>query len=165
MASTQSRSCAVSMRPSETAFAVVPERPNSRASDFTRPITPARAAATIAQPELADPRGIADQADDAPVLACFEMRRRGVAAMDRAVKADVDLPLPIFRRRLGEALALRQAGIVDQDVEPAEIGDDLGDHRLDRCVVGDIGAISDRLAALRLDSRATTSFAASAELW
>src|SRR5579864_2114285 len=72
---------------------------------------------------LADPRRVADQADDAAAAAFLEVCPRLVTRMDRAVEAGVDLPPPIFRGRLGEALALGDPSIVDEDVEPTEFGD------------------------------------------
>ena len=147
LASTQFLSCGVSTSPSETVFAVVPERPNSRANDFINAMTPARAAATIAKPELADPRGIAHDADDAAVLGGIEMRCRGMAAVNRTVQASVDLAMPILGLGLDEAPAECEPRIVDQDVEAAEIFDDLVDHRLDGGKVGDVGLISFDLAA------------------
>ena len=132
-------------------LAVVPERPNSRASDFIKPMTPARAAATIGEPGFADARGIADHADDAAVLAGFEMRRGGVAAVDRAIEAGVDLAMPVVRRCFDEALALGEPGIVDQDIEAAEIFDDVIDHRLHGGEVGDVGLVGFGLAAFRGD--------------
>ena len=79
------------------------------------------------------------------------MRRGGVAAMDRAVEARVDLAVPVLRRGLDEALALREPGIVDQDVQRAEILHDIADHRRDGGEVRDVGLIGLRLAARRRD--------------
>ena len=49
-----------------------------------------------------------------PFFAALEVRRGSVAAMDRAVEAGVDLAVPVVRLGLDEALAHREAGIVDR---------------------------------------------------
>ena len=121
-------------------LAVVPERPNSRASDFISATTPARAAATIASPDSPTREELPITLMMRPFLPALEMRRRGVAAMDRAVEAGVDLAAPVLRLGLDEALAQREAGIVDQDVEPAEVLHDRVDHRLHGGKIGDVGA-------------------------
>ena len=46
---------------------------------------------------------------------------------------------------------MREAGIVDEDIEPAEILHDLIDHRLHGGEIGDVGLVGLRLAALRHD--------------
>ena len=71
--------------------------------------------------------------------------------MDRAIEAGVDLAMPVLGLRFHEAPPYRQPGIVDQDVEAAEILDDVIDHRLDRGKIGDVGLISLGLAPLRRD--------------
>src|SRR5262249_59317228 len=86
--------------------------------------------------------------DDAAILAGFEMGRGGMAAMDRAVEAGVDLAAPILGRGLDETPAQREAGVVDQDVEPAEVVDDRGDHGLHGGKIGDVGLIGFRPSTL-----------------
>ena len=132
-------------------LAVVPERPNSRASDFISATTPARAAATIASPDSPTREESPITAMMRPFFAALEMRRRGVAAMDRAVEAGVDLAAPVLRRGLDEALAQREPGIVDEDVRAAEILDDRRDHRGHGGEIRDVGLIGLRLAAGRRD--------------
>ncbi len=67
--------------------------------------------------------------------------------MDRAVKADVDLAAPVLGLGVGETLANGRSGIVDQDIEAAEIFRDLVDHGFDRGEIGDVAAVSLGLAA------------------
>ena len=74
-----------------------------------------------------------------------------MAAVNRAIEAGVDLAMPILGLRLYEALAQRKAGIVDQNVEAAEVFDDLLDHRLDRDKFGDVRLICFGLAAFCRD--------------
>ena len=100
---------------------------------------------------FADARGIADHADDAAVLAGVEMWCRGVAAMDRAVETGIDLAMPIVRFCFHETLADGEPGIVDQDIQAAEIPDDGFDHRLHGGKVGDVGFVGFGLAALGND--------------
>ncbi len=51
----------------------------------------------------------------------------------------------IFQGALGETLVTQDAGVVDQDIDPAPLVHGLLDHGLD-LVVGDIGAVGDGLA-------------------
>jgi hypothetical protein len=97
---------------------------------------------------FADPGGIADHADDAPVPAGLQVRRGGMATMDRAVEAGVDLAAPAFRRCVDETLAHHEARVVDEDIEAAEIADDRTDHRLHGGKIGDVGLIGSCLSAL-----------------
>ena len=71
--------------------------------------------------------------------------------MDGAIEASVDLLLPVVRRRLDKALAQGEPGIVDQDIEAAEILHQLVDHGFDGVEICDVGRISLRLAALAGD--------------
>ena len=104
------------------------------------------------EPRFADTRGIADHADDAAVLAGLEMRRRGMAAVDRAIEAGVDLAVPVVGRCLNEALALGETGIVDRDMfSPPKSVTTVADHRLHGGEIGDVGFVGFGLAALRRD--------------
>ena len=79
------------------------------------------------------------------------MPSRGVAELDGAEKIDVDLAAPFRGRGVLERLADRQPGIVHQNIEAAEVGDDLLSDRLHGNVVGNIGPIGLRLAALGIN--------------
>src|SRR5262249_2401597 len=100
---------------------------------------------------FADTRGIADHAYNAAVLRGFEVRRDSIATMDRAIETGVDLAMPVFRLGLDETLPQRQAGIVDENIEPAEILRDLVNHRLNRRKIGDIRLVGLGLDAFRRD--------------
>ena len=94
------------------------------------------------KPRLSDPRGVSDNAHDPAVAGRAEMGSGRVAAMNRAVKAGIDLAAPIFGSRVEEALAQGQPGIVDQDVQSAEVLDDGVHHLLDGSKIGNIGPIA-----------------------
>ena len=118
--------------PSETVLAVTPTRPHSRAIDFISAITPARAAPTIDSPD-------SPTREELPTMAMMRplppFSRCGAAAWQRWIGAhqvDVDLAAPFVRRRVLERLADRKAGIADEDIEAAEVGDDASDHALAR---------------------------------
>ncbi|MNS93004.1 hypothetical protein D3C72_1271550 [compost metagenome] len=71
--------------------------------------------------------------------------------MDRAHQVDVHHQAEIGQIHLGERLVAQDAGVVHQDVDPAPAGHDLGDHGLDRRLVGDRGRIGHGFAAGGLD--------------
>ena len=86
-----------------------------------------------------------------PRPGCLQQRTGAVAAIERAVEAGIDLLAPIFRRAFAEALAEHQAGVVDEDIQPAEVALDARDHLLDHVSVRDVGLVGFRLAAGLLD--------------
>jgi hypothetical protein len=57
----------------------------------------------------------------------------------RAHQVDVDHQPEVVEAHLGEALVAQDAGVVDQDVDPAPARHDLIDHRGDGGLVGDRG--------------------------
>src|SRR5262245_31077374 len=71
--------------------------------------------------------------------------------MDRAQEARVDLAAPFVGRGVGEALADDEAGVVDEDIEAAELGCCAIDHVLDLPEVGDVGFAGDGPTAPGLD--------------
>ena len=86
-----------------------------------------------------------------PFLADFKMRRGGVAAMDGAVQTGVDLAVPVVGLGFQEALAYREPGIVDQDVEAAKILDDVVHHGFHGGEIGHVGLVGLGLAPFRDD--------------
>ncbi len=76
-----------------------------------------------------------------------------MAAVDCAIEADIDLPVPVFRRRFDESLPQHQTGIIDQNIQPAEIGLDARHHGFDGFEIGDVGLIGPGLAAGLLNLR------------
>jgi len=70
-----------------------------------------------------------------------------VADVEDAVQVDVDLPLPLLGLRLEKELGFDVARVVDDDVEPPELGHDAVDHPADRGVVGHVRLIRRRAAA------------------
>jgi hypothetical protein len=61
--------------------------------------------------------------------------------VDRAIKASIDLAMPVVGRGVDKALPLGDPGIVDEDVEAAEILDDGLDHRRDGGKIRYVGPI------------------------
>jgi hypothetical protein len=81
------------------------------------------------------------------------MRSRRVTAVDRAIKAGIDLLVPVFRRGVVESFAQHEAGIVDQDVQAAKISGDTRHHASDSFEVCDICPVGFGLATGLLDLR------------
>lgn len=86
---------------------------------------------------------------DDRALRLAQLRRGCAAAVKRALDVHAENVVPDF---LGEPVQIgmrdemRGAGAVDQDVEPAEPAKRRGDHRLDRGLVRDVGAMADGLS-------------------
>ena len=101
---------------------------------------PAFAAAACAAPGQPDRAWVEGDGDDAAAAVGFaEMRKSGLAAMERAVEVDVDHRLPAVRRKLRSRADEIASRIVDQDVERTEaLGAGL-DRRLDLGVVANVG--------------------------
>src|SRR5580658_6139633 len=80
---------------------------------------------------LADVAGLADHrgnADD-PAAAPFQhVLERGLGHEERARQVDRDHLLPVFVGHLGHRPVDRDPGVVDQDVQPAMLIDDLAQH-------------------------------------
>jgi len=60
-----------------------------------------------------------------------------------AVQVDGDRTVPVGRLGVDEGAGLVPAGVVDQDVDAAELLHDPVGHRLDAVAVGDVGADRD----------------------
>ena len=71
--------------------------------------------------------------------------------MHRAHQVHVEHQLEVGQFHLGKALVAQDAGVVDQDVDPAPGVDSLLHHCLHRDKIRDGGAIGQRLAASRND--------------
>ena len=56
------------------------------------------------------------------------MRHGGVGGVDQALEVDVDHPLPFLRRRVLDRPQEHLAGVVDDDVEPAQLVDRAADR-------------------------------------
>jgi hypothetical protein len=77
---------------------------------------------------------------------------RGVARRrEVALEVDADHAVPLVLGHVHEHPVAGDAGVVDEDVEAAELVDRLPDHRLRLAEVGDVRAVRDGLTALRLD--------------
>jgi hypothetical protein len=89
--------------------------------------------------------------DDAAVLLLSHDVPYRLGAVDRAEQVHVDDAAKILQRHLGEGLVPQDAGIVHQHVHPAPGVHGLGDHRLDLLEVSDVGAVSQRFTAGRVN--------------
>ena len=65
--------------------------------------------------------GEAADVDDPAAAALFEVRNGGVTAVKDAGEIRVEHAVPFLHRRLGDGLEHANAGVVDQDVEAAEL--------------------------------------------
>jgi hypothetical protein len=70
-----------------------------------------------------------------------------------APQIHVDHRVPLVSVHLGHRTDRHKSGVVDQDVEPAEVGDDYIDGALELLLVGDIEQIGARTAASAGDLR------------
>ena len=82
---------------------------------------------------------IADQVDDAPAALAAHMRHGVAGAAHIAHEFELQRGLPIRLRQAFEDAAGGGAGVVDQDVEPAEMRDRAVDERLGVLRLGQIG--------------------------
>ena len=98
--------------------------------------------------------GVDDAALDRPadLLALVAPVGRGVArGRERALQVHLDHGIPLALVHVGEHAVAQDAGVVDEDVEPAEMRDRRVDHRLGALPAADVLAVGDRLAAGLLD--------------
>ena len=75
------------------------------------------------------------------------MRERRLGDVEEAFDVEVDHPLPLLDRRLERRAEQHHAGVVDDGVEAAELGDGALDQGLGGGAVGDVGLDRERLAA------------------
>ena len=68
-----------------------------------------------------------------------------------ALEVDPDHRVPLLLGGVHQHPVAHEAGVVDQDVEPAELVDRLLHHRRGLLEVGHVGAVRHRPAARRLD--------------
>ncbi|MNE14048.1 hypothetical protein D3C80_1069070 [compost metagenome] len=54
-------------------------------------------------------------------LALLQQRQEGLAALDHAHEVDRDLPVPVFKRQLAEEATRGHPGVVDDDIDTAEL--------------------------------------------
>ena len=91
---------------------------------------------------LRDPPGQRRDVDDAPALALLDQRLRdSLAAVVDAVQVHVDLALPLLVLHLPEVLLTgdkREAGVVDEYVDPSELRDGLFHQLADLLTLCDI---------------------------
>ena len=76
-----------------------------------------------------------------------EMGGRRPADVERALEMDVDHRVPFLFRHFMENDVAQDAGVVNHDVQPTELVDGLGDHRLAGGEIGDTAEIGLGFAA------------------
>ena len=75
------------------------------------------------------------------------MFQRGLRGDEDAADVDVDDAVEFIERGFFERLGDGRAGVVDEDVEPAEVGDGLVDGGFTAVGIGGVGLNGDRLSA------------------
>ena len=113
------------------------------------PTSPIFAAETWARP-IHRRRPLAGDEQDAPIAVLDHRVDDGSRAIERSVENDSPDGLPVVHRQLGEGLVGPDRGIVDENVDPAELGERPGHHRLDLVPLGDVGNDGERLDAAGL---------------
>src|SRR3990170_3836462 len=88
---------------------------------------------------------------DAPAAALYHVRQRRVRAVEYAAQVGRDHLLPLLDTHPADGTVAVDAGVVDQDVDAAELLDRGVDHALDVIRVGDSRLNSDRLLPLVLE--------------
>ena len=79
--------------------------------------------------------------DEGTLLLLAEVEADGTGAVEGAVQVGVDDLVPILDTRIQDASIGRPARVGDEDVDPAELLDDLGDELLDVGVVADVALV------------------------
>jgi hypothetical protein len=95
----------------------------------------------------ADEGTLAGKEQDAPITVLHHRLDDGTGEVQSAVEDNSSDRFPILRRQLGERLVRPDGGIVDQDVDSAELGQRPRRHFLDLVLAGDVGNHGDRLDA------------------
>src|SRR4051794_5297875 len=78
-------------------------------------------------------------------------RQRGVRAVQKPEDVDLDHRAPLVGRRVDDRAEQHHAGVVDEDVEAAELGVGALDEGARLCLVGDVGRDGERAAAGAVD--------------
>src|SRR5579884_84580 len=82
---------------------------------------------------------VADEEEDAAVAVLDHRPDQCAGEVEPGVEHDAAHPLPVFVGQLGEWLVRADRGIVDQDIDAAELGEGLRRQRLDLPALADIG--------------------------
>ena len=99
---------------------------------------------------MAQPRDRGD-VDDSTAPLRFHHRQGVLAGEEGAGEVDVHLLVPDFVREFHRPARLGAPDIVDEDVEPVEIGPDAGKQISDGGLVGDVTGMPREAAPLPLD--------------
>ena len=125
--------------PGQIALTVTPVPAHSRASTRVSDVTPALADAYGARPGSAMIRENRAQVDDAAPAALGHVRADGARAQEWPLQVRIEHRVPVGFAQLLDGTADVVAGVVDQDVDRAERGRDLGRESRDIGLLGDIG--------------------------
>src|SRR6266849_10810333 len=90
-------------------------------------------------------RAVADEEQNAPVAILDHWLDQRARQVERAVENHAPDQLPIRVGRFGERLVRPDRGIVDKDINLAELGQRLGGQRLDLGLYADVGENGDGL--------------------
>ena len=139
------------MRPGAMQLTVMPCGANSADSDLVNPTMPVLAAPTWAR------AGVPRWLDTPPRLMMrphLFLTMCGSTAREQknepsSTTSSTDAPFLVTH--LEERLFAADGGVVDEDVDPAELADHGVDHGLDRGLLGDVGDMHHRLGAGGLD--------------
>ena len=101
----------------------------------------------------ADAAGVGGDGDDLAVLGLDHVAQRRARARERATQVDREDRVPELRRGLHERHRLVPARAVHEHVQPAPVGDDAVDRRVDGGGVGDVEGLGHGDAAGSLDVR------------
>ena len=100
----------------------------------------------------ADAEGAA-HVDDLSALLLEHVRYDEPRAQEHPAQMDLDHAVPCLHRHVRELRGIEHTGVVDQNVDRAELLDGGPDHTRDILDLADIGAHRDRGAAILLDGR------------
>ena len=90
-------------------------------------------------------RAVAAEEQDAPVLVLDHLADQRARQVEGPVEYDIADPLPILIAHLEKRLVRPDCGVVDQDVDAAELAERFRRHRLNLVLLADIGDDRDRL--------------------
>ncbi len=91
--------------------------------------------------------------DDVTVAGLDEMRQERLGAVDDAPEVDVHDPVEVLERHLLDGAGEGDAGVVEDEIDRAEVGDDLIGVRQDQLALRDIEVIGLDLGTGLLDQR------------
>ena len=122
----------------EIALTVIPKPASSLAVDAGEPDDPGLRRGVVGLADVAVQPGVRRDVDDPPVVLLTHRRDRRPRDVERAGEVHAEHGLPVVVAELPHHAVAQDAGVVDDDVEPARRPDDVGDGRVDRSWVGHV---------------------------